>query len=407
MRTVAPHTILYVVRPATGGMREHILSLVGGLDRSRFRPVVAGPLDRYWRERLARLGVEIFLLDIPDGFRPWRDLRAIKRLATLIEVLQPDLVHSHGARAGLVARLASLLAGGRPGQLLTVHNFTLQGASDSLLKGFLHWIEKALLPHTDAIIAVSGALRDDWLRRFSCPDEKVRLIYNAVELKRFTSGVDCFLIRREIGVPSRSPLMCCVARLCADKGVDVLIRAMPRVLEQFPTATAIIAGDGPERSDLTRLCRELGVQNQVRLLGYRPDIPALLAASDLFIMPSRREGLAIAVLEAMAAGKPVVATRVGGLVELLADGERGVLVPQEDPGELAAAIVGLLNDEVARKRMGINGRKFVSARFSVDSMVGETQDLYTTVLNPAHKRTTKLEGGNLPAEDVRAPEGEG
>jgi len=357
------------------------MELIRRTDASRFSPSLAGPADF-----LAGLPDDLPLqrvvpLDIAAGLSPVRDVLAARHLSRLVP--HPDgLVHAHGLRAAFVAALAHCL---HPFPLVfTAHNLVTGGRLTRL--GV-----RLVGSRAARVIAISQAVADG-LVSGGVPVGKVIVIPNGVDAEHFAvpfpSGSP--LLGRG-GLPSGSltpPLdrgrpgvgrvgggfvVGCVARLSPEKGVDVLLQAAA----MRPDMAVLIAGDGPERQALHQIS-----PSNVRWLGRVPDTREVYAAADVVAVPSRQEGQGIVVLEAMAAGVPVVASRVGGLAEMLTDGETALLVPPDEPGALAAALARLRDEPALRERLSKNGRALVREKYDVRRMVRAVEEVYGRLIGP-------------------------
>ncbi|ANH40213.1 N-acetylgalactosamine-N,N'-diacetylbacillosaminyl-diphospho-undecaprenol 4-alpha-N-acetylgalactosaminyltransferase [Nocardioides dokdonensis FR1436] len=268
---------------------------------------------------------------------------------------RPDLVHAHNVRATLAGRLGTW-ATGHPPVLTTVHGL----APEDYLPAV-----RVLGRWSDLVVAVSTSVADD-LARWGLPPERIRVVPNAVPVPVLPSRADA---RRALGLGEGEQVALCVARLVSPKRQDLLVAAWAR----RGTGTLLLAGDGRERERLDRLVGRLGLRSRVRLLGTRSDVTDLLAACDVAVVPSDREGLSMAALEALAAGVPLVASDVGGLRDL-ADAARLV-----EPGEVDALQAGLdavLDDPAYAARLVGCGHELVRRRFSVESMRADYLRLY-------------------------------
>jgi glycosyltransferase involved in cell wall biosynthesis len=288
-------------------------------------------------------------------------------------------VHSQGARADLAARLALR---GVPGPALVC---TVQMPVDGFdvgpaRRGAYRLLDRVARERVDRFIVVSAALHRTLVMGWGVEPERVELIPNGVDLD---GGVDdpaaAAALRRALGIDARAPLAGGVGRLVEQKGFDVLIRALPAVRARVPGARLVLVGEGPERDRLARLAREQGVGDAVVFAGFRPDAPRLMAALDVLVLPSRREGAPLVTLEAMARAVPVVASDIAGIGEQVTDGVEGLLVPPEDPVALADAIARVLGDRALARRLGEAGRRRVRAGFDARDMVARTLDLYRAV----------------------------
>ncbi|MBE3589392.1 MAG: glycosyltransferase family 4 protein [Firmicutes bacterium] len=379
--------VLHVLRPSAGGMRNHVLALVERLDRARFRPVVAGPADEALAARLRAAGVEFVPLPVPAS-PSLRALRAARALRALLQARRPDVVHVHGLMGGVVARLAirGCAPEAVPVFVQTVHNLPTWPPSPWRL-GAQRLLERRAGPGPAAYIAVSLAVREELVRRLGVPPERVRVIYNGIDLSRFageTGGPSRAAARAALGLPDDVPVVAALARLAPEKGIDLLLDAFAGLAAPMAPILAV-AGAGPLRARLEERARRAGLAGRVRFLGHLEDPVQLLRAADVVAVPSRAEGLGLACIEAMAAGRAVVAAAAGGLPEVVRDEANGLLVPPGDAAALQRALSRLLTDEILRRRLGERARQDVALRFDLAGMVRRTEELYLHALDAARR----------------------
>ena len=352
-----PVRVLQLVRPALGGIRAHVLSLLDGLDPAQVTLSVAAP-PAFVREVLHHPGLHATIpLDIAARLSPARDLLAARRLARILPQFA-DIVHAHGARAAWIAALAHRH---RPFPLVfTAHNLAGRDLPSRLGLPFI-----AL--HCTRILAVSPSVADS-LAACGVPRSKIQVVPNGIDLAAFDpADMDRTAAREALGLPANAFVVAAAARLSREKGMDTLLAAAG----QRVGLTFLIAGDGPLRGSLAH-----GLPSNARLLGRLGDVRPLLAAADVFAVPSRREGQGIAALEAMAAGVPLVASRVGGLADMLADGETALLVPPDDPDALAAALSRLQSDSRLRQKLVAAAQSVVRDRYALPPMLDAVMDVY-------------------------------
>ena len=232
----------------------------------------------------------------------------------------------------------------------------------------------------DLVVCVSDGVRASFVSA-GIPERKLRAIPNGIRPRCLRP--DRLGLRRQLGLRPSARIVLTVGRLVEQKGYDVLLRAAPRIAAEYPEAVLAWVGVGPLEHELRAVVEGLGLEARVRLLGRRRDVPAILAASDVLVLPSRFEGLPIVALEAMAAGVPVVGTRVCGTAEVVVDGQTGRLVDPDDPDALADAVLAVLGDPGLAARWGRAGRQRVVARFGVSRMAAETAGLYDELLDAA------------------------
>ena len=354
---------------AVGGLENGVVNLVN-TTAARFRHVIVcmssdGPL----RARL-RPDVEVVVLGKRSGKDPW----ALLRLVRLLRHMRPLIVHSRNwpavdaIPAARVARVP-LVVHGEHGR---------EVADPDGRNPRRNRIRRALAPLVHQFVAVSTDLRRWLIEDVRVSAEKVTAIHNGVDLSRF--GRDGRLESRvRLSLPAQPAIVGTVGRLDPVKDQAGLIRAFAQVRARHPQALLVVAGDGPCRGELERVAAELGQRDHVRLLGNRDDVPGIMAALDVFVLPSIAEGISNTILEAMATGLPVVATRVGGNPELVEDAVGGALVPRSDPGALAAAIGAYIGDADLRRRHGQASRQRAIGHFSLERMAQSYTNLYSTL----------------------------
>ncbi len=370
------YRILHVIRPAAGGMKNHLLSLLEHSDRGSFEPAVAGPPEI--TAAAAGFGAEVFPLDIKGELDPLRDARAVFELIRVLQKKRVDVLHAHGSKAGVVGRLAALLAG-TPAVFLTAHNSVFYEEWPAYKKRVVGLAQAILARGTSRVIAVSEALRAEIIAREKVDPAKVVTVHNGIEPARFKNVGPRELLRQRLNLPADSAVIGTIARLAPQKGVRYLIQAAALIPAGL-RPVFLVVGEGPLRAELEASARNAGVADRFIFTGLRSDIPLILGALDLLVLPSVTEGLPLVLLEAMAASLPVVATRVGGVPEAVVDGKTGIVVPPQDAPALAAAIAALLAAPDRARQFGAAGEDRVSRVFTVHRMVSLTTELYLETL---------------------------
>jgi glycosyltransferase involved in cell wall biosynthesis len=356
-----------------GGAENHLLALLTHADRRAFELQTAvlsgeGELVPVFRQA----GIPVHLLKSRSRFDPL----ALGRLVRLLRAGHFDIVHSHLFRADIYAGLAVARLRIRPLLVSTRHN-----DDRFFLNPFVGLVHYGVSARQDLIIAISDHIARFTVSRGVRHPERVRRVYHGLEppvtqaLEREGQH-----IRRELGIGPDEFLVGNVGRLALQKGQRHLIAAMPLLLERVPRAHAIIAGGGDLEDYLRDLASDMGVAERVHVLGPRKDVPALMHAIDVFVMPSIWEGFGLVLLEAMAAGRPIVASRVATIPEVVVDGETGLLVPVGDPLALATALAELAEQPERAARLGEAGRERLRRQFSLEKMVGDTELLYRELL---------------------------
>jgi glycosyltransferase involved in cell wall biosynthesis len=367
-----PIKVLRVIaRLNVGGPALHVAYLTAGLaDRGYETTLVAGTLA-YGEESMASVsearGVRIETLPaLHREIGPLRDARAILRLARLIREQRPAILHTHTAKAGAVGRIAALLAGGaRPPIVVhTFHGHVLRGYFNPVTTFGFRTLERWLARITTALIAVSPEVRDDLVKLHVAPASKFAIVRLGIELDERTdvdSGARAET-RRQLGIGEDAFIVGWVGRMTAVKRTDDVIRALRGLVERGVDAYLCLVGDGPDRDHLERYAHELGVVKRCLFVGYQDDVARFYSAIDALVLPSVNEGTPVSVMEALAAQRPVVATRVGGTPDVIRDGVDGYLVEVGDANALSERLAGLANDPERRARMGAKGREQVLGR---------------------------------------------
>ncbi len=351
---------------SNGGAQEHLFALMSRLDRTFYEASVVSLSAGSAVRKLERHGFDVTLIDEPD------DDAAVRALAGHLALVAPDVIHTHMYRADVVGtRAAIALAESghrRPYVVSTVHSSRVRSTEDRELL-------RQLTPHMDQLIAVSKSIvrkiADE--RRTGAP---VRLIYNGVDLERYNHQDPCCTLRDEYGMEPGSQIVGVVARLEPEKGHQTLLEAWPDVLREVPDAYLLIVGEGSRRDFLEQRAAAHKVAHRVVFTGRRDDIPAVTAALDVAVLPSWREAQGLSILEAMALSRPVVASDVGGIPEMIEDGVTGLLVQHDNPVALAEAIVRLLTDHALADMIARAGHDLVHDRFCIELMVKEIEQIY-------------------------------
>jgi glycosyltransferase involved in cell wall biosynthesis len=381
-----------IARLNMGGPALHVAYLTAGLqERGYDTTLAAGSLAR-GEDSMAfvadELGVEVIRIDeLGREISPLRDLVATIRLARLIRRERPQILHTHTAKAGTVGRVAALLAGSRrpPIVVHTFHGHVLRGYFGPVRSLFFRLLERGLASKTTALVAVSPQVRDDLVALRVAPRERFVVIRLGIELEqRVAPEQDGRLeSRRYLGIPVDRFAVGWIGRMTAVKRTDDVLIAFRRLRDSGVDACLCLVGDGPDRPQLERRAHELGIVRDTLFLGYQEDVAPFYAAFDALVLPSGNEGTPVSAIEALAAGRPVVATRVGGVPDVVRDGEDGFLVEAGATDDLADRLGRLAKDPALRKRMGEQGRGRVLPRYAVERLVDDVDRLYRSLLEAA------------------------
>jgi glycosyltransferase involved in cell wall biosynthesis len=368
-------TVVHFIESAEfGGNEQTLLQIFACLDRRRWHPVLfhhPEPGLQPLLEEARRLDVKLRPVPRMQG---WQAPVQMRQFFRELRRERPAVFHAHlnwpmACKFGLIsATLARIPAVVATAQLFVEYQFPL--------KALVFVLQRFISRGVDRYIAVSHHVAGRLCQTYGLSAPQVCVVHNSVFPAPFNRPVNTELRAQLMGTTER-PIVLTLARLDRQKGHCYLLEAVARI----PEAVFVLAGEGPERPALEAQARALGLDDRVMFLGFRGDVCDLLASCDLFVLPSLFEGLPLSVLEAMAAGKPVVATSVGGTPEAVLDGETGFLVPPRDPASLVAAIHRLLADACLRRKMGLAGRLRVQRNFSAVQMVARITQTYEKLLD--------------------------
>lgn len=383
--------LLAITKSELGGAQRYVDQLVRMLPRHGFEPAVVCGGDGWLVDRAREAGAKVFQarnLSPARTFRGFSELWALRELKTIIRPGSYAVVHGNSTRAGFLARMVAHQAR-IPVVLFTAHGFFFEEAMKGLRRRAYIAAERLAARWSDAIITVSHADRAAALRVGLCPAEKLVTIRNGLDPDQILRLPQR---RDEAATGERSgPLVGTLANLYPTKGLDHLVTAMVAVRKEAPAARLVVVGDGPERPRLEALVRARGLDQSVSFPGAMSDPWRLLSSLDVFVLSSVKEGLPFALIEAMAAGLPIVTTRVGGIPEVLVDGQSALLVPPGDPTALSQGICRLVQNPQVAAALGAEARQaFLRNGLTAEAMVAATASLYRRFL------ATKRSPGGLP-----------
>jgi len=368
-----------------GGPAVHVILLTAGLaDRGYETQLVVGqesPREGNLFDLAAGRGVRWTAMPgLGREVRPWRDLRAFVGLYRMMRSYRPHIVHTHTAKAGLLGRLAARVAG-VPVVVHTFHGHVLRGYFGPVTTAFYRALERRLGSLSDVLVAVSDAVKSDLVALGVAAESKIRVIPLGLDLEPLAGALPRGSLRGEAGVPPEAPLVGIVGRLAPIKDVGTFLGAAALVRRSLPAARFAVVGDGEERARLESERHRLGLDACVFFHGWRREMAAVYGDLDLVVNSSRNEGTPVALIEALAAARPVVATRVGGTPDLLGDGRRGMLVPPGDAAALAAAIVETFERPEAAIARAREGQSYVLAHHSWRRLLDDIDALYRELLS--------------------------
>jgi len=364
------------------GTERHMLDLAMALKDLKCAVIVGCPANGVLASRAGGSGLEILSVRRERA----ADLSNVLILTRELRRGRINVIHAHNGRAALWGALATFIA--RRGKLLTTQHFLspARARRPGWRRWISHQIHRWIGAQSTGVIAISEAVRGTILQRGEVDTKKVSTVLNGIQEPARRSPTTSIPVRESFGESFDGPLITCCARLEAEKEVGVLIAAMADVVREIPNAHCVVAGDGVLKAELEREIASLGLGGNVQLLGFRTDALEIVAAGDLFVLPSVAEPFGLSLVEAMALGKPVVATRAGGPIEIVVSGLTGLLVTPSDPRELAEAVLHILKDKFLGRSMGKNGRERFVRHFTAARMAKEILQLYRSAGDEERER---------------------
>ena len=368
--------LLVITRLELGGAQRVVLHTARKLDRKRFEVGLAwGPGDLLDSEAAA-IG-DLSLFEVPSLVRPVApvsDLRALANLRRVIRAFRPDVVHTHSSKAGVLGRFAARREK-VPAVVHTVHGFGFTPLQPPPMRLAYRTVEKALARWTDHFVTVSENDRRRGVELGLFPEKRATVIRAGIDLTAFGATSGGTAVREKLGIPGEVPLVTQIGNFKPQKAPLDFVRVAAAVAAQSPETRFVMVGDGPLRPAAEEMARSLGVADRVVFCGWWDDVPGLLATTTVSVLTSVHEGLPCSVVEALAAGVPVVATAVDGTPEVISPGVNGYLAPVGDVGALAKHVSRLLNDPAERARMAAAARNGLQD-FDRDFMVRQQEELY-------------------------------
>ncbi len=369
--------VVHLVEELTiGGLEKILTTIVLYLNKEKYNVSVWCLREGgFFADELIKEGIDVKVLHISTSRNPLN----IYKLYKLLKNRKFDVIHTHAYSAGTIGRISAFLAGV---PVIISHNQNVYGHYNK----YYHFMEWLLSHVTDSIICVSDMVKKFTNETQGIDTKRLVTIYNGIENIRSVSGEKTSDLKKELGIPVNNSVIGTVAQFSGKKGLGYLIKSASILLKHRKDVNFLLVGDGTTKDELKYLCHNLKIENNVVFAGERSDIPEMLSLIDIFVLPSITEGLPLALLEAMACGKPVVATSVGGVPEIVKNGLNGILVQPKDPEALHGAMKELLNNADMREKMGHEGRMICEKGFSSRVMVDRIEDLYDTLFERKTKR---------------------
>ena len=378
-----------ITRLDKGGSSRILLDIAKTLDKEKFCVKIISGLTLDAQEDLDRFSLEtgveiIFVSSLRRDINIFLDIAALFRIRLILKEEKPDIVHLHTSKAGFLGRIAAKFTG-VPAVIYMPHGHIFYGYTNFVLTKIYIILERFAARLCDAIITLSDVEARDFLARNIAGKDKFLTIHNGIDLKNYqvidTNRLE--KLKNEVKLEPNTPVITVISRLEPVKGLEVFIQALAEVAKIIPKFTALIVGSGSLRKSLQMKAKALNLEGKVKFLGYRDDIKEIISLSDIIVNPALNEGFGLVILEAQALGKAVLATRVGGVPEVIIDNQTGILVPAGDSKSLAAGIIRILQDTGLAARLATEAKKRIELEFSKEKMISQLVELYFKLVKDA------------------------
>lgn len=372
--------ILHVTSTTTGGSAFSLLLLLRYLDRKVFDVSVAMPPDGPFYCDIVKTEVKVYPLMISRQPFRYCNVRGFWQLRKILREGMFDIVHTHTSVGGFLGRIAAKSVG-IPCVIWTIHGWAFNYSYGTFVqRRFFKTIEKFLDRFTDHYVAVSRNMLEVGIQTRVTTSEKVSVIYHGIEADKYEIRDRHSSLRKELGIGEDIPIVGNIGRIEPQKAVDDFLKAAKSVKNQIPNAKFLVVGDGPLRNDMERLSIQLGIEGDVIFTGWKKNVKEYMDVMDVVCIPSLWEALPFLLLEAMAMKKPIVATSVGGIPEVVDNGKTGILIPPSRPEDMARAIINLIGNKRIAEEMGEAGKQRVRQLFSIEQMIMHYEKLYFDLL---------------------------
>lgn len=372
-----PIKVLHVIGGGEfGGAEQHILQLVTNISSEEAQVKVITFYDSKFSKTLHQKGIEVYTLDHYNRF----DIRLLKGLASIFSDENPDIIHTHGVKANFFGRLAAINNRKDHYYLVTTIHSLLRYDYPNPTTFFLtSLLEKSTRKSVAKYIAVSESIKEQALTEGQS-SEKIEVIHHGIEIEQYYKPEDRETIRSEWAIDQDQFVVGIVARIAKVKGIDIFVEAADQLLKADEKLKFVIIGEGPEEKEIQKQIKQKGLEKYFILSGFRNDIGKCLAGFDCFVSTSVSEGLGLSVLEAMAAEVPVVSTGVGGILDIIRDGENGLLVPVNAPERIAQSILEIKQNPTLKNALTTQAKNDVVHKFSIQNMTSSTLELYKNLI---------------------------
>lgn len=368
--------ILHIAQ-AAGGVDRYLQCLIKYMDRDKFENILVCSYD-YNQKDYEGIIDDFQQVEMGRSIGP-NDIKAIFAVRKLIKKYKPDIVYAHSSKAGVVGRMADIFKKNKC--IYNPHGWAFNMNCSRKKQSFYSFIEKLMVPFSDKIVCISDAERDSALKRKIAKEKKLKVIFNGVDVKEFEDNVKPPVKREELNIPEDAFVVGMVGRISQQKAPDIFIRMANELKDKIPNLHLVIVGDGEMKDEILSFAEKNGLSDSLHIAGWVDNPLSYVKTFDVAVLLSRWEGFGLAIPEYMMAEKPVVATNIDAIPNIVKDGENGLLVPVDDYKAAAEKVMELYNDKSMREQLVKKGKKDVYERFDARRVSKEHSELFSDILN--------------------------
>lgn len=370
--------VLHITQSVTGGILEYIKLFFSNIDNSRFELELICPPYSIMREEVERLGFKVYVVDMKREINLINDYKSYVQIKKLLKEIKPDIIHTHSSKAGVIGRLASYNSG--IPNIYNSHGWSFSMNVSESKKRFYAFIEKICAKYCNYIVNISEEEQKLALKYNICSENKMKVIFNGIDINKYNIDFDRNKILNKLNIPKDSYIVGMVGRLTKQKSPETFIEIALWLKDRIKNSHFILVGDGELRDDLEEMIAKLNIKDKVTITGWTNEVNKLISIFDIGILTSKWEGFGLVLAEYMAARKPIVATNIGGIPNVIQDKYNGELVDTNDINAFCDSIIKIKNNDGLRKTYIENGYRVVSENFTIDRVVQEHEKLYLKLL---------------------------
>lgn len=371
--------VMHITQAVIGGTLEYIRLFFTNIDKNKFDVELVCPAYGPMKHEIEVLGFKVHVIDMKREINLMEDFKAYLNLKALVIKVKPDIIHIHSSKAGVIARLVAYKC--RVPCVYNPHGWSFSMNVSERKKKFYAFIERYCAKYCNYIINISDSEQKLALKYNICSDDKMKVIYNGIDIEKYNTVYDRKKVLDELDIPSNSFIIGMVGRITKQKSPETFIRIASTLKQKIENVYFVLVGDGELRNDIAKLTRVLGVNDRVRITGWTNSVGKYISVFNVGVLTSKWEGFGLVITEYMAAKKPVVASNVGGIANIIRNSCNGFLVDPDDIEKFSERILEIYNSDKLKNKITENAYKDVCDKFDIKRVVKQHEEIYTNMIN--------------------------